>query len=388
MPPVPKKRLTAVEVPKKPPGRHADGNGLYLLVESTGSRRWLLRTVVFGRRRDIGLGSADLVSLAQARERARELRAIARDGGDPIAHRDRNKRVAVTFAEAARKVHAEQIMPAARNAKAGAQWLRSLESHAFPKIGRQPVHTIGQADVLAVLSPIWLQTPETARRVRQRIRTVLDWCTAAGHREGVNPVEGIDAALPRQKPKVAHFTALPWADLPDVWPRLVAAQGMGAAALRFTILTAARSGETRGATWREIDEDAAVWTVPADRMKAGKVHRVPLAPAALAEIQPLRALARGDDSLVFPSTRPGRPLSDMTLAAVLKRLDVGVTVHGFRSTFRDWAEEATETPHAVKEAALAHAVADKVEAAYRRGDLFDRRRALMDTWAAFVTGAT
>ena len=386
MPPSPKKRLTAVAVPKKPPGRHADGGGLYLVVDDSGARRWVLRTLVHGRRRDIGLGGADLVSLAEARALAHELRAVARAGGDPITHRDRDKRAPLIFADAARTVHAEQIVPASKNEKAAAQWLRTIETYAFPKIGRQPVDALAQSDVLRVLQPIWLEKPETARRLRQRLRLVFDWTIAAGHREAANPCAGIEAALPRQKARARHFAALPWADLPALWPRLAAASGMGAAALRFTILTAARSGEVRGATWAEIDEEAAVWTVPAERMKAGREHRVPLAPAALAEIRALRPLARGDDDLVFPSAKPGRPLSDMTIAAVLKRLEVPVTVHGFRSTFRDWAEEATDTPHAVKEAALAHAVRDRVEAAYRRTDLFDRRRVLMDQWAAFVTG--
>ena len=214
---------------------------------------------------------------------------------------------------------------------------------------------------------------------------MLDWATTAGHREGVNPVEGVEKGLPKQREKARHFAALPWQELPELWPRLSAVDGMGAAALRFAILTAARSGEVRGVTWKEIDLDAAVWTIPAERMKAGREHRVPLSGPALAILRQMQPLASKPEDLVFPSARKGRPLSDMTLAAVLKRLKVAATVHGFRSTFRDWAEEATAFPHEVKEAALAHTIRDKTEAAYRRTDLFEKRRKMLDDWAVFVT---
>lgn len=365
-----------------PPGRHADGGGLYVDVDETGPRRWVLRVMVHGRRKEIGLGSCRDVSLAEARDAARELRRVARAGGDPIAHRDRDRRRSVTFREAADTVHREQIVATSRGGKHVAQWLSNLEAAAFPVIGAKPVHAVDQADVLRVLSPIWLTKPETARRVRQRLRTVLDWARTAGHREGVNPVEGVERGLPKQRDRVEHFKALPWADLPALWPRLEAAEGVGALALRFTILTAARSGETRGATWAEIDLEAAVWTIPAERMKAGRQHRVPLSDAALAILEAVRPLSAGPDSPVFPSPRGGA-LSDMTLTATLRRLEVPVTAHGFRSTFRDWAEEATAAPHAVKEAALAHAVANQTEAAYRRSDLLEARRGLMAEWAQF-----
>lgn len=247
-------------------------------------------------------------------------------------------------------------------------------------VGAKPVDAVEQADVLPVLSPILTEKAETARRVRQRMRTVLDWARAAGMRHGINPVEGVELGLPRQRDRVKHFEALPWRELPGAMKRITATKGMGALALRFAILTGARSGEVRDADWSEIDMDAKVWTIPAARMKAALEHRVPLSEPALAVLREAKALATRQEPLVFPSQKPGRPLSDMTLSAVLKRLEIAVTVHGFRSTFRDWAEEATAYPHEVKEAALAHAVQSKTERVYRRTDLFEKRREMMREW--------
>ena len=316
----PDKRLSQPYINSAGPGRHADGNGLYLEVEPNGSKRWTLRTMVRGRRKDIGLGGTSYVTLAEAREMARRLRRVAREGGDPVAERDQDKRKSITFEEAARKVHAANILPANRNAKANAQWLSSMEAYAFPKMGKRPVFAVEQADVLRALGPIWLTKKETAKRVKQRIKTVLDWARANGMGEGNHPCEGIEKALPRQNDEERHHKALPYAKLPELWPRLEAMDGMGALALRFTILTAARSGEVRGATWGEFDLDAKEWTVPADRMKAGKEHRVPLSGAAITVLRQAKAQAlRAGEALVFPSMKPGRPLSDMTLAAVLKR---------------------------------------------------------------------
>jgi integrase len=382
----PVKRLTAVAVRNLGPGRHADGGGLYLEVDPSGARRWFLRTMVHGRRRDVGLGPTSLVGLAEAREAAARLRKVARSGGDPVVERDKDKKCSPTFEEAARHVYQHHVLPNSRNPKAMAQWLNRLELHAFPVIGKRPVHTIEQSDVLRVLSPIWLDKPETARRVRQRIKVVLDWARAAGHRAGINPVEGVEAGLPRQRDRVEHLAALPWRELPALWKKLETAEGMGALALCFAILTAPRSGEVRGATWSEINIDAGVWMIP--RMKGGRVHRVPLSAAALAVLAKAKAVTSHSDSLVLPSRHPGKPLSDMTLSAVLKRLGVHVTVHGFRSTFRDWAEEVTAFSHEVKEAALAHVVKNRVEAAYRRTDLFAKRRDMMDAWANYATGGT
>lgn len=382
----PEKRLTVPVLKKLGTGRHADGGGLYLYVDSNGARRWVLRTLVRGRRVDIGLGGLSYVGLAEARAKASALRTVAREGGDPLAAKRREKGIP-TFAEAARLVHAEHIVATAKNGKHVAQWLATLEAHAFPRIGAKAVDAVDQADVLAILAPIWTETPETARRVRQRLRTVLDWARTAGHREGVNPVEGVEKGLPRQRAKTEHFAALPWSELPGLWPRLEAVDGMGAVALRFAILTAARSGEVRLADWSEIDAEAKVWTVPAERMKAGREHRVPLCGAARALLAEAARLSGRRKGLVFPSRQRGKALSDMTLSAVLRRLEVPVTVHGFRSSFRDWSEEATAYPHEVKEAALAHVVQSKTERAYRRTDLFEKRRDMMDAWASFVTGA-
>lgn len=377
-------QLSPVQVRNlRDPGRYADGCGLYLVVSETGARWWQWRGTVHGRRREIGMGSARLIELKEAREKARQWRRLSREGGDPAAERDRARRQSLTFEEAARKVWKEQVEPHNRNAKHIWQWLASLESYAFPHLGKIPVHAVTQADVLRSLSPIWMTKPETARRVRQRLKTIFDWSIAEGLREDRNPVDLVEKGLPKQRDRAQHLAALPWRELPALIRRIEAVDGMGALALRFAILTAARSGEVRGAAWDEIDLDAAVWTVPGERMKAGLEHRVPLSAPALAVLEAVLSKRTG---LVFPSARATKPLSDMTLAAVLKRLKVPVTVHGFRSTFRDWASEATDTPREIAELALAHQVGNAVERAYARSDLFDRRRVLMDEWARFAGG--
>lgn len=316
---------------------------------------------------------------------AREMKKVVRAGGDPIAYRDRDKRQSLIFEDATRQVHREQILPTARNAKHAAQWPNTLRDYAFPAIGVLPVHAVAQSDILRVLSPIWTEKAETARRVRQRLRTVFAWAKTAGHREGDDPVDDVEQGLPKQRDRQSHFRALPYSGLPDLMHRVVEVQGMGALALRFAILTAARSGEVRAAVWDELDLVAKVWTIPEEKMKGGREHRVPLSDAAIDVLEQARGLATRKEDLVFPSTRAGRPLSDMTLAAVLKRPGVDATVHGMRSTFRDWAEEATSYPHQVKEMALAHAVKNKVEAAYLRTDLFEKRRDMMDAWASHAT---
>ena len=363
-------------------GFHADGGGLYLNIDPRGGRGWILRTVVQGRRRDLGLGSASLVTLAEAREAARRLRKIARDGGDPRAVRDQNRRTSPTFEEATVHIFETRILPGSSRPDAAKQWLGRLRTHAFPVIGGKQLHTIASSDLLAVLEPVWLTQPETARRVRQRMVTIFDWAKVAGHINGTNPVEGIEAALPRQRTKTVHRAALPYAEVPAMWPRLEAAEGVAARALQFIILTAARSGEVCGMTWDEVDLEAGVWTVPAARSKMGKVHRVPLSPAALAVLEAVRGL---HPARVFPGAS-GRRLAVQTVATALRSVGVAETVHGFRSTFRDWAEEMTTGfSREVKEAALAHAVKDAVERAYRRGDLFEMRRPLMAEWAAYAT---
>lgn len=387
MPKVVEHGLSAVRVrQEKKPGRYADGNGLYLIVAETGARFWTWRGTIHGKRQTVGMGAVRLLTLAEARECAKEWSKVAQAGGDPRVVRDAGKRGGLTFEQAAVKVHGEQIHGHARNEKHAAQWLSSLRTHAFPTLGHKPLANITQADVKAALLPIWTTVPETARRVRQRIATVLDWAAAEGYREGVNPATGVEKALPAQRSgQPRHHAMLDWPDLPAFWQRLADVDGMGAKALRFTILTAARSGEVRGATWDEIDLVAKRWTIPAERMKAGRAHVVPLSDAALAVLETVRVSDK-TDGLVFPSSRAGKPLSDMTLAAVLKRMSAAVTVHGFRATFRTWADEATAYPHAVKETALAHTAGQSaVERAYLRSDLFAQRVAFMNDWASFCT---
>jgi integrase len=377
-------KLTAKKIQGKlKPGMHNDGAGLYLRVTSTGAKSWILRCRVHGMKRDIGLGGISWVSLAEARKKAAEMRAVARTGGDPLAERDRAKGIP-TFEEAAQSVWREQVVPTARNEKHKAQWINTLRDYAFPIIGNRRVDVIRSGDILRVLQPIWLEKPETARRVRQRLRTVFDWSIAAQHREISNPLVGIEKALPKQGDKAKHHTALPYVELPGLMERLVRADGVGALAVRFAILTAARSGEVRGARWSEIDLVAAVWTIPAERMKDKEEYRIPLTVEALAVLKEARGL---DDDLVFPGQRPRRPLSDMSLITVLKRLDVPVTVHGFRSSFRDWASERTNAPREIAEMCLAHTVGNAVERAYARSDIVEKRRDLMERWAGFCLSA-
>ena len=381
----PDRALTAVRVnAAKVPGRYADGNGLYLVVEQTGGKRWLLRTVVQGKRRDIGLGGLSLVTLAEARAKAIEYRKIARDGGDPVAERKAAKAVVPTFAEAAERVHADREA-SWKNEKHAAQWINTLRTYAFPHLGERPVNTLATPDVLRVLSPIWLAKPETARRVRQRIETVLDWAKAAGYRTGDNPVEGVARGLPRQAEREKHHAALPYAEVPAFVARLRSSdQGMIARlAFEFLILTAARTGEVLGARWSEIDETQALWTIPAERMKAAREHRVPLGKRAMSILREAEPLAAGSDYL-FPGRSTAKPMSNMILLMALRRMNLKITAHGFRSAFRDWAAETTNIPREVAEMALAHAVENKVEAAYRRGDLLTKRRELMQQWSDYV----
>lgn len=348
------------------------------------AKSWIWRGVVRGRRRELGLGSVRRYSLAEARELARHYRKAAREGRDPKAERDAAIRQSETFRDAATRSWRETVEPT-KSPKTAARWRSTVEVYAVPRLGNLPVADVSPEDVLAVLRPIWLAKPETARRVLQRVRAVFDWAIVAGLRTDANPAGAVRIALPPQKDQSAHFAALPYAEVPALMARLTTVNGIGALALRFTILTAARSGETRGAHWSEFDLAGATWTIPAERVKMKTGHRVPLSDPVIAILEFVRELP---GALVFPGIRdPERPLSDMTLTATLRRLDVPATVHGFRSSFRDWAEERTDFAHEIKEAALAHKISNAVERAYRRTDLLDRRRALMNEWAAFCTGA-
>lgn len=381
----------------KQPGMHPVGvvPGLHLQVLPTGGRSWVLRVRIGSHRREIGLGGFPAVTLAQARDKARELREQIRSGRDPVAEK-RNAKSATRAAQAAQRTfkqcalaYIEAHESGWRNAKHAQQWRNTLDQHAYPVIGDLYVRDIDLPHVLDVLRPIWTTTNETASRLRGRIEAILDWATVHKYRDGLNPARWkghLDKLLPKPSKvaKVDHHKALPVGEVGTFMQRLRQTGGMGALALEFAILTAARSGEVRGATLAEIDRAAKVWTVPADRMKAGKEHRVPLSDAALDVIDRAAALPRltGTD-LLFPAPRGGQ-LSDMTLTAVMRRMEVDAVPHGFRSTFRDWLAERTSYPHDVAEMALAHAISNKVEAAYRRGDLFDKRRRMMDDWAAFV----
>ncbi len=374
------------------PGMHGDGEGLYLSVGNSGSRSWVQRISIQGRRREIGLGSFPAIGLARARGLAAANRTAVAEGRDPLAEKRQAKRKATipTFRQAAEQTH-EANRPRWRNGKHTVSWWQTLERHAFPILGDIPVDRIEREHVLQVLTPIWGVRMETARRVRQRIRSVLRWCMARGYVEHNVAGEAIDGALPPMPRLKAHLRALPYQ---EVAVALATVDASGAAlasklCLRFLILTATRSGEARGATWDEIHEDASEWRIPGSRMKSGVDHRVPLSDAALDVLEQARPL-RDESPLIFPSSvRPGNPMSDMTLTQVLRktRLAERTTVHGFRSAFRDWAAECTSAPHAVMELSLAHAVGSSVEQAYARSDLIEKRRALMQHWADFLTGA-
>jgi integrase len=385
--------LTALRVAKaKKTGRYGDGQGLYLQVTNAGVKSWLLRFEHNGRERWMGLGPLHTISLKEARDRARKARQQLLDGIDPLDARKAERAAqaleaarALTFDEATRQ-YFDQHERKWRNAKHRQQFLNTLATYAFPKIGRLSVAAIDTGLVLKCLEPIWHEKTETANRVRSRIESVLDWATVRGYRHGDNPARWkghLDNVLPArgQIQKINHHAALPYADLPAFMTALKQREGVAARALEFTILTAARTGEVIGATWDEIDLTAKVWTVPAGRIKGGREHRVPLSDRAVAILKSLPCEDR--NKFVFIGPRTGG-LSNMAMASVLDRMGCGdVTVHGFRSTFRDWAAESTGYPNHVVEMALAHVIGDKVEAAYRRGDLFDKRRKLMGDWAKF-----
>ena len=385
----PKKTLTVRAVQAVQAGdstrRIGDGGGLYLVIQTSGAKSWILRTVIKGRRSDLGLGSASLISLAEAREEARRLRRIARMGGDPLAERRHERRPVPTFEQAARQVHAS-LETAFRNKKHRKQWLSSLLG-VISRCGSKRVDAVTSADVLSVLSQKWLDHPETARRVLQRLRVIFDWCKAQGYCVGDNPTDGLTKVLPKHRSPKAHHAALPYTEIPRFLRALWAsdASELVKLGLELTILCVTRTSETLHATWAEVDLSARTWTIPGERMKAGVAHRIPLSPRCEEILTRAQVLSDGS-SYVFPGRRRGRPLSNMTFLMTLRRMRRNdVTTHGFRSSFRDWAAEQTNVPGAVCEAALAHAVRDKVEAAYFRTDLFERRRTLMHTWAAFAT---
>jgi integrase len=384
-------KLTRKLVENLGAGRHGDGNGLYLVVDPSGARRWIVRVVVKGQknkkgaplRTDFGLGGADIVTINQARERALEYRRMAKQGLNP---RFNAQREIPTFEEFAQQVHIER-MPTWKNAKHGQQWINTLRDYAFPKIGRMPIDAIDQPEVMMCLAPIWTEKHETAKRLAQRIKTVLDVAKSKGFRSGENPVTGIkDAqALPKVKAKVKHHKAMDWKAVPAFYADLRTRKAMAAKALMFTCLTGSRTSEALGLRWEELDLEARLWTCPAERMKGGEEHRVPLTDEMLAIIEPLKAMK---SDYVFEGQKRHKPLSNMSMLMLLRRMQVDdVTVHGFRSTFRDWASEVSGVPREVAEMSLAHTVGSNVERAYARSDLLEKRRALMNDWSVFVTGA-
>jgi integrase len=385
-------RLSAVGIKAiKKPGYFADGNGLYLQVTASGAKSWVFRFMLNKRAREMGIGSLTTYSLAEARERIKKYRQLLDEGIDPIEHRqaERNNHVLATaqrrtFAQCAHEYH-KLHASGWKNLKHADQWINTLTAYAFPEFGTKDVSDVSKADVLRVLEPIWATKAETASRVRQRIRAVLDWAAARDYRHGHDPHlwDQISRSLPKTKDvkKAKHFAACPYT---DVYTAMQSIRYSNAGttvkhAMEFIILTAARSGEVRGAKWNEIDFEAKRWIIPAERMKAKREHRIPLSPRALAILEAQRS---NDSDLIFASDK-GKPYSDMTFTMMLRRLGHEFTVHGFRSTFRDWAAEQTTFTREVCEAALAHASKDATEAAYFRSDLFEKRRQLMEAWATY-----
>lgn len=392
------KDLSALEVSRlTKPGHHAVGGvaGLYLYVNESGARSWVLRVVVGEKRRHMGLGGYPDVPLAQAREKARQARDDVETGVDPITRRKNaaselkaQQLSEKTFKQAA-TAYIEAHGDSWRNPKHRAQWTSTLETYVHQIFGDLHVRDVNQELVMKVLEPIWKTKNETASRVRGRIESILDWATVRGYRNGDNPARWkghLDHLLPAPSKvrKVEHRRALPFSEMPAFMKELRSRDGIAAQALEFAILTAARSGEVRGATWDEIDLNAKLWTIPANRMKANKEHRIPLPDVAVDLLKKLPKLE--DSEIVFYGPR-GTPLSDMALTAVVRRIGVEAVPHGFRSTFRDWAGEATNYPRELAEHALAHTLDNKVEAAYRRGDALERRRTMMDEWATFCCEA-
>jgi integrase len=392
--------LTPLAVKNAKPGRHADGGGLHLLVKESGARSWVYRFMLKGNARDIGLGAAagpEAISLATARDKAGALRLKVKAGIDPLTERDREAADALAAAKAAQiagitfkavaDAHIAANEASWRNAKHRQQWSNTLATYVYPVMGDVPVAEIGTAHVLKILEPIWKAKPETASRVRGRIETILDAARARGYREGENPARWrghIAQILPaRSRLTRGHHKALPYDAVPAFVGELQSRNAMAALALEFAVLTAARTGEVLGATWSEVDLERAIWTIPASRMKAGREHRVPLSPRAVEILEATKPL---DKDWLFPADSGGA-LSTMAMTMLLRRMERDCTVHGFRSAFRDWAAESTGYAHEVCEMALAHVIGNKAEAAYRRGDLFEKRRRLMVEWASYCTAA-
>jgi integrase len=393
------RRLTALKLEKTTkPGMHADGDGLYLRVTKEGTKNWVLRYMLAGKPHWMGLGPLSLFGLHEARAKALDARRLRHDGVDPIQARKAARQrarldatKAITFQECAQK-YIEAHKSGWKNAKHASQWPSTLKTYAYPVIGSFPIQAVDTALVTKVIEPIWPEKPETANRLRGRIEAVLDWAKARGFRTGENPARWrghLDHLLPARAKvrEVSHFAALPFAQIPTFLAALRAQEGTSAKALEFLVLTAARTGEVIGTVWGEFDLDNAVWTIPAARTKAHRDHRVPLTGRAMEiirQMEKLRGKPTSPKQFVFPGGKDKKPLSNMSLLMLLRRMGRDdLTAHGFRSTFRDWCAERTSFAGEIAEMALAHAIQNKVEGAYRRGDLFEKRRQLMRVWAAF-----
>lgn len=381
------KVLTAALVRStKKPGFYSDGNGLYLKVDKNGAKRWIQRIVINKKRCDLGLGSASVVSLKEARELAYDNKKLIHAGGDPLAEK-RKASAILSFQDSAKKVH-ELHLPTWSNEKQGKQWINTLTTYAFPVIGRKKIDKITSSDVLTVLMPIWNEKPETAKRVKQRIGTVLKWAIAQGWRND-NPAQSIDSALPKGNKVVKHHKSLPYKDVGNAIERIKKSDATNTTklALEILILTALRSGEVRNAKWNEVNLENKIWTIPSERMKKRKEHNVPLSPRCIEIFEEALKLNNdvNESDFIFTNQTTDKPLSDVTLSKLVRELKINCVPHGFRSSFRIWASEQTNIPREVCEFALAHVVGDAAEQAYQRSDLFDKRRKLMEMWSQYLS---
>jgi integrase len=400
--PRPIERLSALGLSKlaKRKGVFCDGGGLYLHSDPPAQCSWLFRYRLSGKTRWMGLGPYPAISLAKARELASNARTLKALGTDPLDQRDATRVAsrlaaakAITFRQCAESyIKAHRV--GWRNAAHASQWESTLSAYAYPHIGALSVQAIDTSLVMRVLEPIWTAKPETASRLRGRIETILNWARVRGFREGENPARWkghLDHLLPAKSKvrRVQHHAAMPYAELPCFMSALREQDSVAARALEFLVLAAARTGEVTGARWKEIDLKNRLWTVPAERMKAGKPHRVPLCPRAVAILEAIKPERVAGDVFIFPGSRPQKPQSNMVFLMLLRRMKLGhLTAHGFRATFKTWATERTNFPREVIEAALAHVAGDKIEAAYQRGDVLDKRRKLMEAWASYCASPT
>ena len=381
------KRLSAAFVRSAPSGRHTDGGGLYLQVDKSGARRWLLRITVRGKRCDYGLGSAKVLSLADARERAIEMRKVVLRGGNPKVRQREEVGKHLTFEDLSRRVHERKFKGNNSNGKHIAQWITTLETYAFPVLAKMSVEDVSQIEIEQVLDPIWTVKPETARRVLQRITTVFDHACGMGYRTKGNPATGLRRLLRKQGDESQHFEAIEYHDASNLMNKLKPSVSVGALALRFTMLTACRSAPVRMATWDEFDEHLTTWAIPKEKMKTKKDFCIPLSIPARDILVGLRDKRRNKSGLVFPSpSNPNKPISENTMRQLLQTFHPDATVHGMRATFRTWTREVVGAPDDVAEVALAHSLGSKTVIAYKRTDLFDERHLLMEKWAMWLDG--